>query len=259
MALVRRVNFYGLLTLAALVLLWQLALDSGLVALEFMASPSQIVDAIGDLAASGELATNVLHTLWAVLIGWAIAVVVGVIGGTALGLSAVARSYSMATVDLLRALPIIALIPPAVLVFGFALKMEIAVIVYACVWPVTINAAGGILAVSRELRDVARTFHLRRMRTAFSVVLPAALPAVIVGARLAMSLALIIAVVAEMVGNPTGLGYALVFAQQAIDPPEMFAYVIVIGLLGVVLNGALTAGSRLLAPVRAAAAEAERR
>jgi len=256
----RRTNFYGFATIAALVLLWQVVIATGVVDVEFMATPTEIAGAIGDLAASGELATNVVHTLSAVLIGWAIAVVAGVAIGTLVGLSATARDYSMATIDLLRALPTIALVPPAVLAFGFALKMEVAVIVCAAVWPVVINTAGGITQVPRELRDVARTFQLSPLRTAFGVVLPAALPTVIVGMRLAMSLALILAVVAEMIGNPAGLGYAMVFAQQAINPPEMFAYVVVIGLLGVLLNLALGAASRLLPPVAAAAlAERERR
>jgi sulfonate transport system permease protein len=255
----RSVNFYGLGTLLALLALWELVLVSGAVELEFIAAPTEIVGAIGDLASSGELSKNLLHTLSAVAIGWLIALVAGVLIGTLMGSSAKARTYGMATVDMLRALPSIALVPPAVLVFGFALNMEIAVVVYACTWPVVINTAGGIVRVPHELHDVARTFHLGSLRTAFTVVLPAALPAVIVGARLAMSLALILAVVAEMVGNPTGLGYGLVFAQQAINPAQMFAYVVVIGLLGVALNFLLSGVTRLLPAVRASIAEQERR
>jgi ABC-type nitrate/sulfonate/bicarbonate transport system permease component len=255
----RGANLYGLGTLLALLALWELVIATGLVELDFMAAPSEIAGAIGDLAASGELADYGLHTLSAVALGWSIAVVAGVLIGTLMGSSAKARTYGMATVDMLRALPTIALVPPAVLVFGFALQMEVAVVVYACTWPVVINTAGGIMRVPHELRDVARTFHMGPLRTAFTVVLPAALPAVIVGARLAMSLALILAVVAEMVGNPTGLGYGLVFAQQAINPAQMFAYVVVIGLLGVALNFALSGASRLLPAVRASIAEQERR
>jgi ABC-type nitrate/sulfonate/bicarbonate transport system permease component len=255
----RGANFYGLGTLLALLGLWELLIATGAVTLDFMAAPSEIAGSIVDLASSGELSKNLLHTLSAVAIGWSIAVVAGVLLGTLTGSSSTARTYGMATVDMLRALPTIALVPPAVLVFGFALQMEIAVVVYACIWPVVINTAGGIMRVPHELRDVARTFHMGPLRTAFTVVLPAALPAVIVGARLAMSLALILAVVAEMVGNPTGLGYGLVFAQQAINPSEMFAYVVIIGLLGVALNFALSAASRLLPAVRASIAERERR
>jgi sulfonate transport system permease protein len=255
----RGANFYGMATLLLLLALWELLLSSGAVDLEFIAAPTEIYTAMGELASSGQLGNYTLHTLSAVAIGWGIALVAGVLIGTLMGTSKKARDYGMPTVDFMRALPTIALVPPAVLVFGFALQMEVAVVVYACTWPIVINTAGGIMRVPRELHDVAHTFHLGPVRTAFTVVLPAALPAVVVGARLAMSLALIIAVVAEMVGNPTGLGYGLTFAQGAINAPEMFAYVIVIGLLGVLLNVVLNAAARLLPAVRASAAEMERR
>jgi ABC-type nitrate/sulfonate/bicarbonate transport system permease component len=193
-----------------------------------------------------------------VVIGWGIALAAGVVLGSLYGLFAAARQYGGATIDLLRSLPTIALVPPAVLVFGFSLRMEIAGIVYATLWPILVNTAGGILQVPRELHDVARTFRLSPLKSAVSVVVPAALPSIIVGARLGMAVAVILAVVAEMVGNPTGLGYAMVFAQQAIDPPGMYAYIITIGLLGVALNAALVALTSLLPPVAAALAERER-
>jgi ABC-type nitrate/sulfonate/bicarbonate transport system permease component len=241
--------------MAALVGLWQLVVDTGLVTAQYIVAPSEIVGAMGDRLSSGELQENTVHTLTAVLIGWGIALVAGVALGSLFGLLRVVRQYGAATVDLLRSLPTIALVPPAVLVFGFSLNMEIAVIVYASLWPVLVNTAGGILRVPRELHDVARTLRLSPVKTAVSVIVPAATPSIIVGARLGMAVAVILAVVAEMVGNPTGLGYAMVFAQQAIDPAGMYAYIVTIGLLGVALNATLLAATSLLPPVAAAIAE----
>jgi ABC-type nitrate/sulfonate/bicarbonate transport system permease component len=176
-------------------------------------------------------------------------------------------------VDFLRSLPSIALIPVAVLIFGFSLQMEVMVIVYASIWTVIINTIGGIRQVPRELRDVARTFGVSRVKEAWTIILPAALPTVIVGARLAiilpaalptvivgarlaMAVSLILAVISEMIGNPNGLGYAVVFEQQAIRPEAMFAYVVTIGLLGIILNAILVAATRLLRPVWTAEARA---
>ncbi|MQA74467.1 MAG: ABC transporter permease subunit [Solirubrobacterales bacterium] len=254
-----RINLYGLVTLLALVGLWQLLVDTGVVTAQYIVAPTEIVSAAGDLLSTGELQEATVHTLSAVLIGWAIAMVAGVLLGCLFGLFRAARTYGMSTVDLLRSLPTIALVPPAVLVFGFSLRMEVAVIVYATLWPILINTAGGIAQVPRELHDAARTLRLSRSRTAASVIVPAALPAIIVGARLGMAVAVILAVVAEMVGTPEGLGYGMVFAQQAIQPADMFACIITIGLLGVVLNAAVVAVSRLLPAVAAAQAERERR
>jgi ABC-type nitrate/sulfonate/bicarbonate transport system permease component len=121
---------------------------------------------------------------------------------------------------------------------------------------VIINTIGGIRQVPRELRDVARTFGVSRVKEAWTIILPAALPTVIVGARLAMAVSLILAVISEMIGNPNGLGYAVVFEQQAIRPEAMFAYVVTIGLLGIILNAILVAATRLLRPVWTAEARA---
>lgn len=262
LALVRaalgRVNPYGLVTLLALVGLWQLLVDTGAITAQYIVAPTEIVTAADDLLARGELQESTLHTLSAVLIGWGIALVAGLALGCVFGLIRAARTYGMATVDLLRSLPTIALVPPAVLVFGFSVRMEVSVIVWASLWPILINTAGGIAQVPHELHDVARTFRISRLRTAVSVIVPAAVPSIVVGARLGMAVAVILAIVAEMVGNPAGLGYGMVFAQQAIQPADMFAYIITIGLLGVVLNAALVAVSRLLPPVAAAQSEQER-
>lgn len=254
-----RVNIYGLVTLVALVAIWQLLVDGGVVTAQYIVAPTEVVAAADELLASGQLQEATLHTLSAVLIGWALAVVLGLLLGCMFGLFRAARTYGMATVDLLRSLPTIALVPPAVLVFGFSVKMEVSVITWAALWPILINTAGGIAQVPRELHDAARTFRLSRLRTAVSVIVPAAMPSIVVGARLAMAVAVILAIVAEMAGNPAGLGYEMVFAQQAIQPADMFAFIVTIGLLGVVLNAALVAATRLVPPVAVAESQRERR
>ena len=80
--------------------------------------------------------------------------------------------------------------------------------------------------------------RLSRLETIRKIVLPAALPLTIVGLRLALSFALVLAIVAEVAGNPSGLGNAIVSSQQALQPDEMFVYVLAIGVLGVALNTA---------------------
>lgn len=87
-----------------------------------------------------------------------------------------------------------------------------------------------------ELLDVARMLRLSRFTAVRKVLLPAAAPSIVVGLRLALALSLVLAVVAEMIGNPAGLGHALVLAQLVLQPEQMFAYVVVIGLLGVGLD-----------------------
>lgn len=240
------VNGAGLATVAALAGLWEAAVSSGLVDYEFLPAPSAIIRAGVDLAASGVLISNLVHTLTVTLVGWVAAGVLGIGLGLLLGLSRTAYRYSITSFEVTRAIPPITFVPAALLIFGFSARMELVIVVYAGVWPLLINTIGGVREVSAELVDVARTLRLPRMDAILKVVLPAAMPAVVVGLRLSLSLCLVLAVVAEMIGNPAGLGHGLVRARLAIQPAQMFAYVLTIGLLGVSLNGALRAGASAL-------------
>jgi sulfonate transport system permease protein len=236
-----RPNIAGLATPAAGVLAWEAAIRAGLLDYQYLPAPSAIVRGAGELAASGELADATVQTLTAVVLGWAIAVAAGVSSGLLLGSSPAARRWSLATIEVLRPMPAIAFVPVALLLFGFSIETELIVIILPSLWPVLINTMGGMAAVHPRLADAGRTLQLSRTAMLCKVTLPAALPAILVGMRLSLTLALVLAVLAEMVGNPAGLGCAVVTQQQALRPDLMFACVAVIGLLGLALN-ALLAG-----------------
>jgi ABC-type nitrate/sulfonate/bicarbonate transport system permease component len=107
---------------------------------------------------------------------------------------------------------------------------------------------GGVTSVHPRLHDVGRTFRLSRKETILRIILPAAMPAIVVGARISLGLALVLAIVAEMVGNPEGLGYGIVREQQALRPDLMFAYIVTVGLIGIALNAAMLAVAESLFP-----------
>ncbi|MEW6154622.1 MAG: ABC transporter permease [Actinomycetota bacterium] len=241
-------NVVGLATMAALAGGWELVVRTGALDYQYLPAPSAIARAVGPLAASGDLAGHTLHTLRSTLVGWTVAAVFGVALGLWLGLSRGAWRWSMASIEVVRAVPPITLVPVALLAFGFSLRMELTLVVYVAAWTVLVNTIEGVRSVPRELGDVARSLRLGRLETVRKVVLPAAMPSIVVGLRLAMSLALVLAVVAEMIGNPRGLGNALVRAQHALQPEQMFAYVTTIGLAGIALNAALGAAAGRLVP-----------
>lgn len=233
-----RVNWLGLLTMVALLGLWEASVHFGVLEYEFLLAPSAVFEGGRRVLSSGDLGADVFHTLRATLLGWAAAGVLGTGLGLLLGLSDAAWRYSMASLEAIRAVPPISLVPVALLVFGFSTWMEFVVIVYAATWPVMTNVIDGVRGVRPEQLDLARVLRLSRTETITKIELPAAMPLTVVGLRLALSFALVLAVVSEMVGNPSGLGHALVSAQNALRPEEMFAYVFTIGLLGVGLNAA---------------------
>ena len=157
-----------------------------------------------------------------------------------LGFSAFARRYILASLEVLRPMPVMAFLPLALLLFNFSLTTELVLIVYASIWPVLINTMGGVMSVAPRLYDVGRTLRLSRARMLRKIVMPAAAPAIIVGCRLSMGLSLVIAIIAEMLANPHGLGYAVISQLKAMQPQRMFAYVFFIGMLALALNAALT-------------------
>jgi ABC-type nitrate/sulfonate/bicarbonate transport system permease component len=241
-----RVNLLGIATGLALLVIWELAKRSGLIDLEYLPMPSEVAAGGWEIIQNGDLLENLAHTLAAALAGWLIAVVVGVPLGSLIGLVRPVWTYVMASVDSLRALPIVAFVPVAVLLFGFSVQTEILVAFYAALWPITLNTISGMQSLDPRKREVGRVLKLGPAGELWKLRLPAATPSIVVGLRLGIGISLVLTLVAEMVGNPAGLGFAIVQAAQALRPERMFAYIIAIGLIGIVLNVALQSGARVL-------------
>ena len=236
-----RINWTGLGVFALVLLVWEAAVRLKLIAFEFFPPPSRIAAGIVELVRNGILIQDLLHTLISIAMGWAIAMVIGISIGLLLGFSTIARRYGLASVEILRPMPGIAFAPLGLLLFGFSLQTELVVTVLPTIWPVMINTMGGIANVHPRLTDTGRTLRLKNSEIVRYLLLPAALPSIIVGARISLGLALVMAIVAEIVGNPAGLGYGIVREQQAMNPELMFAYVAVVGILGIVLNAGVLA------------------
>ena len=252
-ARLRRLNLEGAAFLVAVVILWQVAKDTGAVTSDFLASPTEIVKASGDLIEAGTLPAETWHTLYVTLLGWAIAGVLGVAVGLALGLSAGVWRYSMASIEFLRALPAISFVPVAVLLLGFSVKTELLVVVYVSIWPIIVNTVYGARAVTPLHDDLARMLKLGRAARVWRLVLPTTMPYLLVGLQFALTLSLALALVAEMIGNPVGIGHGLIAAQNSLQAAQMFCYVVLVGALGLVLNAGFLLLARVLFPTAAAA------
>jgi sulfonate transport system permease protein len=235
------INWPGIAVFALVGLGWEAAVRSGMLEYDYLPAPSAIGLGLGELASQGLLVPDIAHTLLSVAIGWTVAIVFGITLGFLLGLSPTARRYSLASIEVLRPMPGVAFAPVGLLLFGFSLKTEMVVTILPVLWPVLFNTVGGVTGVHQRLYDVGRTFRLSRKDTIIRIILPAAMPPIVVGARISLGLALVLAVVAEMVGNPEGLGYGIVREQQALRPDLMFAYIISVGLIGIVLNAGMLA------------------
>lgn len=169
-------------------------------------------------------------------LGLGIAVGAALVLGTVIGLVPFLRRATHTTVEFLRPIPSVAIIPLAVLVAGLSREAALLVVVYAPFWQVLIQVTHGIADVNTVARDTARSFGLGRMQQLRHLVLPTALPYVITGFRLAAAIALILTITSELVIGNAGIGRQIDLYRSAPDAPGLFALVLVTGLLGLLLN-----------------------
>jgi ABC-type nitrate/sulfonate/bicarbonate transport system permease component len=254
-------NWLGVAVIVAVLGIWQLLVSSRALDYSSLPAPSQIASGLGYLASHGSnivsagMWSDLGHTVRCVLEAWAFALLIGGLGGLLIGLNPTVASWASATIDMFRSLPIIALIPIAILIWGPGSKAEVILGAYAAVWPMLVNTTGGVRSVPPQLRDVARTLRLSRWQTLIKVVMPATGAAMLVGARLALTVALVVCVVAEMLGLQTGIGNAILLEQSADEPARMWAYVLIVGVLGIIANAGLVRAVRLVFPGVSAVSE----
>jgi sulfonate transport system permease protein len=201
-----------------------------------LAPPSQILWAALHALADGSMLFATWQTLVSVVLGFAIGGFVGILAGILLGLSPRFNFLSEIPVEFIRAMPSIALLPVWMIVYGLGFKMEIAVIAFTTVWPNLVMARSAVQGVTPRLNEVAKVMGLTRLQQIWKIVLPAALPGIFVTLRLTLGFSLVVGVTIEIVGNPQGLGAAIMLAREAMNPALMLATLVWIGLLGFVLN-----------------------
>lgn len=227
----------GAITVVVALAIWEFVDRAGWISLETTARPSEIGRAALSVAGDGEVTGVVLHTVQALAVSWFAAILLGVAIGTGLGLWPRAQTLLGPTVAFFRFLPPPTLVPAVLLIWGFTMQSEIAVAVAAAVWPVVINTTAGVRQVDPRLLDVGRSLRLGPLRTVWRIVLPAAMPMILTGARVASSLCLILVITVEIIGVPEGIGYEIFRLSAAFRPDEAFVYVVLAGILGVLVNG----------------------
>lgn len=226
----------GAVGLLGFLVVWQLIPALGLVDPDYLPYP---IDVFGRLAQEvRDLAfwrrVRLTMTSWA--IGLTVATLAAVALGTVVGMVPFLRRATHTTVEFLRPVPSVALIPLAVLMFGLQMRAALVIIVYAAFWQVFVQVIYGVADVDSVARDTARSFGLTRAERLRYLVLPTALPYLMTGLRLGAAVALILAVTAEMViGNP-GLGRMIELSRSAGDAVGLYGLVVVTGMLGLLVN-----------------------
>lgn len=233
-------------------ILWELGMRAYDVQSDSLAPPSAIGAAFVKALVDGTILARTTETLQAAISGLAIGGGSAVVVSVLLGLIPPLARLMQFTVEVLRPLPVVALIPLALLVFGFGIAMEASLVTFACFWPILIFGQAAITSVEPQLLEVGRVLKLGPVATVTKIVLPAALPRYFVAFRLATAVALIVSVTVEITANPIGIGAELMLAAQSLNPALMFAMVLWLGLVGWFLNASLLfAQGRLFGPMSA--------
>ena len=235
----------GTLLLAGLLALWQFA------AIYWIDSPNfppltSIAAGLVEGVTSGEFPTVFGASLYIMTVGYVLGTGSAILAGLLMAHVRPVNAVLDPIVELLRPIPIPAIVPPLILLLGIDDALKIFVVAFSAFFPVLLNTVGGARAVDPVAINVGRTLRVGALRTVRYVVVPASLPYILAGMRISLSLALIITVTAEMIAGSSGIGYYLMLSQYAMRTSEMYAAIILLALLGYALNRAFLSVERRL-------------
>lgn len=219
--------------LAAILGVWQLICSVFSVSEFIFPSPLAIAQALVEF--SGPLATHALSTFWVTMVGFAIAVVIGVLLGVIIGSSPLLYAAAYPLMTAFNALPKAAFVPVLVVWFGIGAGPAILTAFLISFFPITVNIATGLATLEPELEDVLRVLGAKRTDVLWKVGLPRSLPYFFASLKVAITLAFVGSTVSEMTAANEGIGYLLVSAGSAMRMPLAFAGLVTIGVMAMLM------------------------
>lgn len=226
----------GVAGVAGFLALWEIASRTGLVDARFVPAASDVLVRFGQYVIDRAFWRDVGDTMLSWAVGLLIAAVAGIVLGFLIGSSRFLERFTHSTIEFLRPVPSVALIPLAVLLFGTKMQSSLLLIVYAAFWQILLQVIYGAKDVDPVADSTARSYGLSRLQRVRHVVWPTALPYLMTGLRLAAAVALILAITAEMLIGAPGLGKQIALTRESGDTLSMYALILAAGLIGVVIN-----------------------
>ncbi|NHO19723.1 ABC transporter permease [Acetobacter oeni] len=217
-----------------LLLIWQIACSTGLLSTRLVASPTQIISTGWSLIHDGTLPVNLGVSLLRAVSGLSIALVAGIGLALIAGLSRTGEDIVDAPLQIMRTLPVLALVPLFILWFGIGETPKILLVALGSTFPVYLNLHKGIRSIDPKLLEMARTLGLSRGQTIRDVILPGALPDLLIGVRFAVGISWLMLVVAEQVNADSGIGHMMMDAEDFLRTDIILVGLFIYGLLGLV-------------------------
>jgi len=227
-----------------LVLLWQAGSMAGFISPRTLAAPSTILASAWDLLVSGELPYHLLVSLRRVVFGLGLGVGTGGLLAIVAGLSRRGEDLVDATMQMLRTLPFLALVPLFILWFGIGETPKVGLVALGATFPIYLTLFAGIRGIDPKLVEAATVFGLNRRELIWNVILPGALPSALVGLRYSLGVAWLSLVVAEQINATAGIGYLINDARDFLRTDIIVVGLLVYALLGLLADGLVRALER---------------
>lgn len=215
-----------------IVAVWQLASSLGWLSGRIFPSPEGVIAAFWTLSASGELWQHLAISAWRALIGFSIGGSLGLALGLVSGLSHWGERLLDTSIQMLRNVPHLALIPLVILWFGIDETAKIFLVALGTLFPIYINTWHGIRNIDRGLVEMARSYGLSGLSLFLHVILPGALPSIMVGVRFSLGLMWLTLIVAETISANSGIGYLAMNAREFLQTDIVVVAIILYALLG---------------------------
>ncbi|WP_426454099.1 ABC transporter permease [Paenibacillus sp. S-38] len=216
----------------SILVIWQLLGTFELVSETILPTPVAIVQAFWELLVSGELLGHLEISLWRAAVGFAVGGTLGLLFGLAAGLFRGVEQSVDPSIQMLRTVPHLAVTPLFILWFGFGEFSKILLIAKGAFFPLYVQTFLGIRSVDSKLFDVARVLEFSRLQQVTKLVLPAALPNILLGLRLSIGVAWLGLVVAELMGSSEGVGYLILDARQFSQTAVVFVGIVIFATVG---------------------------
>ncbi|HZT51976.1 MAG TPA: ABC transporter permease [Stellaceae bacterium] len=231
-----------------LLAVWQLAVSSGLIESRLLPSVASVWDTLVAEIADGVLVYHASVTIGRALLGYALAALAGVPFAALMARSPLCSNLFEPIFFFGYPIPKIALFPVFTYIFGFGTPSKVAFTFLECLYPIVVTSYLGFRGIETRLVWAAQNFGASRMTVLRRVVLPAALPSVFSGLRIALPVSIIVVVLTEMIGDSIGLGYYITVWGTRFTFQNVYAAIVVIGIIGFALDQALLRLRRAVVP-----------
>lgn len=234
----KKQNIHRLQTLAPwgipilLIVIWQLLVQFGLLSTRILPAPTDVLAAGVKLALSGELFRHIAVSSWRAILGFLVGGSIGLVLGVLTGVFTIAEDLLDTSIQMLRNIPHLALIPLVILWFGIGEEAKLFLVALGVMFPIYLNTFHGIRSVEPGLIEMGKVYGLRPAALFWQIILPGALPSILVGVRYALGIMWLTLIVAETIAADAGIGYMAMNAREFIQTDVVVLSILLYALLG---------------------------